>query len=356
VKSLQVSILALSGLLAFAQAHLGDKDLATQTEIDSPFAIAVDGYKALYIAVGAGGIKRVDLKNNVIVTLQLRTRLEAINSLTLDSAGNLIACEFTEDRVRKVDPRSGTVSNLAGGHRLAFSGDGGLAIDAGLRSPNFVIADRGNNIYISDAGNYRIRRVDAKTGIISTVAGSGKRDSSGDGGPALAAGLEYPNSIAIDRDGNLFIAQYGYGRGSHRIRRVDAKTGIITTVAGLAEGGISSDGDPALRSSLQSPSHLLFDPAGDLYFLDPINDRVRCIDAKTGAVRLIAGSTKGFSGDGGPANRAQLNNPSAIAIDSRGNLYVADYVNQRIRQIEKRSGIIRTVAGNGLPVRHDVKL
>jgi DNA-binding beta-propeller fold protein YncE len=349
-------VVAVSGLLAFAEPHFGEKCLATQTEIDGPSAIAVDGSKALYIAMDAGAIERVDLKSNVIVALPLKTRLEAINSLTVDSAGNLIACEFTEDRVRKIDPRSGTVSTLAGGHRLAFSGDGGLAIDAGLRSPNFVTADRANNIYISDAGNYRIRRVDAKTGIISTVAGSGKRDSSGDGGPALAAGLEHPNSIAIDRDGNLFIAQYGYGKDSHRIRRVDAHTGIITTVAGSAEAGISSDGEPALTSNLQSPSHLLFDPAGDLYFVDPVNDRIRCIDAKTRAVRPIAGSIKGFSGDGGPANRARLNNPSSIAMDSRGNLYVADYVNQRIRRIEKRSGIIHTVAGNGLPVRHDVQL
>ena len=359
---LRASLLALSLAAVSAQVggqesrpHLGDKGPATQTEINGPTAIAVGG-SALYIVEEFKSIRRVDLKSGIITTVQLRSRLEAIDSLTIDNAGNLIACEFTVDRVRKIDPRTGAVTTLAGGHRLSFSGDGGPATDAGLRSPNFAIADRSNNIYISDGGNYRIRRIDAKTGTISTVAGNGKRDSQGDGGPALAAGLEYPNSIAVDHEGNLFIAQYGYGKDSHRIRRVDARTGIIDTVAGLADADLSGAGGPALATALQSPRSLLFDSAGNLYFVDPINGRVRCIDAKTHTIRPIAGSTKGFSGDGGPANRACLNNPSSIALDSHGNLYIADYVNQRIRSVERRSGTIHTVAGNGLPVRHDVQL
>jgi NHL repeat len=126
-------------------------------------------------------------------------------------------------------------------------------------------------------------------------------------------------------------------------------------VAGSADAGLTGDGGPASLAALQSPESLLFDSAGNLYFADPVDDRIRCIDAKTHTIRTIAGSIKGFSGDGGPANRARLNNPSSIAFDSRGNLYIADYVNQRVRSVEKRSGTIHTVAGNGLPVRHDVQ-
>lgn len=180
--------------------------------------------------------------------------------------------------------------------------------------------------------------MDAQTGIIATVAGSGKRDSSGDGGSALDAGLEYPNSVAVDTDGNLFIAQYGNGRDSHRIRRVDAKTGIITTVAGVAKAGLVGDGLPAHLVNLEFSSNLFFDPMRNLCLVDGGNDRVRCIDAKTQIINTVAGSAKGFSGD----------KPSAIAMDSDGNLYFADFENHRIRRIDARSGVIQTVAGNGL--------
>jgi streptogramin lyase len=316
--------------IAFAQTpRAGDNGPATKAEINDPEAIAVDGSKTLYIAEN-GAIRRVDLKNGSITTVQSKTPLGGINSLALDTAGNLIATEHTGDRVLRIDPTSGSVTTIAGGKRNEFSGDGGPAIDAGLSGAKSVTTDAANNIYLVDFYNSRIRRVDATTGLITTVAGSGKRDSSGDGGPALDAGLEYPNSVAVDRDGNLFIAQYGYGQDSHRIRRVDAKTGIITTVA----------------ASMQSPFNLLFDRMGNLYVVD--NGRVRCIDEKTKRLKTIAGAGKGFGGDGGPAIRARLE-PSAIAMDSEGNLYIAEFARHRIRRVDARTGVIQTVAGNGLP-------
>jgi streptogramin lyase len=354
MKLFLASAVGLSLWIALAQVRVrqqrvGDNGPATKAEINDPQSIALDGTKTLYIVQGDGAVRRVDLKSGIITTVQTEISLEAISSLAMDSAGNLIATEFTVDRVRRIDPASGSVTTVAGAKRIAFSGDGGPAIDAGLSSPDFVLTDAANNVYFADLGNSRIRRVDAKTGIITTVAGSGKRDSSGDGGPALEAGLEYPNSVALDGDGNLFISQFGYGQDSHRIRRVDAKTGIITTIAGLAKAGLTGDGGPALSAGLQSPSHLLFDRMGNLYVVDPVNNRVRFIDAKTQRIKTIAGSTEGFVGDGGPAIHTRLFNPSSIAMDSEGNLYIAEFVSHRIRRVDARTGIIQTVAGNGLP-------
>jgi DNA-binding beta-propeller fold protein YncE len=327
VKLLRTFAAVLSLWIAFAQPA----PLATKAEIKDPEAIAVDGSKALYIAAD-GVIRRVDLKSGIITTVQTTTRLEPINSLTMDAAGNLIATEYTVGRVRRIDPTSGLVTTIAGSKGLEFSGDGGPAIDAGINGPHFVTTDAANNIYLVDFYSNRIRRIDARTGIIATVAGSGKRDSSGDGGPALDAGLEYPNSVAVDPDGNLFIAQYGYGPDSHRIRQVDAKTGIITTVAGLA--------------SLQSPFNLLFDRRGNLYVVD--HGRVRSIDVRTKRIKTITGSAKEPAGDGGPAIRARLE-PTAIAMDSEGNLYIAEFERHRIRRVDARTGVIQTVAGDGRP-------
>jgi sugar lactone lactonase YvrE len=326
----------------------GDNGPATKAEVNDPHALAVDG-SILYIAENTNTVRRLDLRTGVITTLQTQSKLEPIASLAVDTAGNLIVAEFTAERVRRVDPRAGTVTTVAGSGGTGFSGDGGPAINATLRRPEGVTTDRDGNIYFADIANYRIRRVDARTGTITTVAGNGNNNSDGDRGSALKAGLELPNSVAVDHDGNIFVAQYGYGQHSHRIRRIDGRTGIITTVAGMGRAGLSGDRGPAFSAGLQSPSDLLFDRTGNLYVVDPVNDRVRLIDANTKTIITVAGSTKGFGGDGGPASRARLNNPSSIALDADGNLYIAEFVNHRVRRVDARTGIIETIAGNGLP-------
>jgi DNA-binding beta-propeller fold protein YncE len=323
----------------------GDQGPATRAEINDPTAIAVDGSKTLYIVENGNVIRRVDLRTGIITTLQTKSRLEAISSLVIDTAGNLIAVEFTMDRVRRIDPRAGYVTTVAGGRKLAFSGDDGPAVNAGLNQTRDVAIDGLNNLYLADMGNGRIRRVDAQAGIITTVVGNGRRDSSGDGGPALDAGLEWPRSIAVDRDGNLFVAQLG-AEPDGRIRRIDGKTGTIRTVVGAAVGPIGNGSLLPLGSAI--PSSLLFDPLGNLYFVDG-EGRVRRNDAKTQIIQTVAGSGTGFSGDGGPAIQARLDSPSALALDSEGNLYIAEFGNHRVRRVDARTGVIQTVAGNGLP-------
>jgi sugar lactone lactonase YvrE len=331
---------------------VGDGGTAVKASINGPMAIAVDGTRFLYVVEWFGNfIRRVDLSTGLISTISTKVKLEAINNVAVDSAGDLIVTEFTANRVRKIHPQDGSVTSVAGHGEMRFSGDGGPAKIAGL-SANSITLDGAGNLYIVDAGNNRIRRVHAQTGIVSTVAGNGKQNSVGDGGPALQAGLEYPNSVAIDSSGNLYIAQFGYGPESHRIRRVDAATGIIETVAGLGKAGLRRDGGPAIQASLQYPSDLILDKDGSLYFVTVA--RIRRIDAKTKTMATVVGTTKGFAGDGGPAVNAKLNNPSSIAFDSDGNLYIAEYVNNRVRRVDAKTGIISTVAGNGLPERVDV--
>ncbi|MBI3693435.1 MAG: hypothetical protein HY238_01150 [Acidobacteria bacterium] len=187
-------------------------------------------------------------------------------------------------------------------------------------------------------------------GVIRTVAGTGTSGFSGDGGPGDRALLNLPlgsqfeefGHIAVDASGNLFIAD----KGNHRIRKLDAN-GVITTVAGTGVPGFSGDGGPATRAQINSPTGITVDRAGNVYFTDQENDRVRKIDA-SGIISTVAGNgTLGFSGDGGPATRASLGEPSAVAVDAVGNLYIADYLNDRVRRVAAQTGVITTVAGNG---------
>ena len=230
----------------------------------------------------------------------------------------------------------GTITTVAGTGDREFSGDGGPATEAELR-PLAVAVDGAGNLYIADYGNSRVRRVDAE-GTITTVAGTGDSRFSGDGGPATEAGLD-PRAVAVDGAGNLYIADYD----NHRVRRVDAE-GTITTVAGSGDEGFSGDGGPATEAGLD-PRAVAVDGAGNLYIADHRNRRVRRVDAE-GTITTVAGSgDEGFSGDGGPATEAGLD-PRAVAVDGAGNLYIADQFNRRVRRVDAE-GTITTVAGSG---------
>jgi sugar lactone lactonase YvrE len=242
----------------------------------------------------------------------------------------------------------GIITTVAGNGTAGYSGDGGPATGAELSAVTGAATDSAGNLYIADWSNHRIRKVNASTGVITTVAGNGTLGYSGDGGQATAAELCLPNGVALDSVGNLYIADWY----NNRIRKVTVSTGIITTVAGIGPtnigGGYSGDGGLATSAELDLPTNLTFDSAGNLYIADSNNHRIRKVNASTGVIATVAGNgTPGYSGDGGPATSAELNYPSDMTFDSAGNLYIADAQNERIREVNASTGVITTVAGNG---------
>jgi sugar lactone lactonase YvrE len=243
------------------------------------------------------------------------------------------------------------IATVAGTGTAGFGGDGGPAVGALLDSPTGLDVDppggataANPGLYIVDRQNNRIRRVDT-AGVITTVAGTGAPGYSGDGGPATQAQLNEPAGVALDAQGNLYIAD----TGNHRVRRVDT-SGIITTLAGTGSPGFSGDGGPAAQAQLNQPMAVVADGNAKLYVADTGNHRIRTISLGGGPIATLAGTgTAGFSGDGGPGTAAQLSAPSGLAFDPEGKgLYVADTNNHRVRLIEQ-SGVITTVAGTGVP-------
>jgi len=263
-----------------------------------------------------------------------------------DAFGNLFISETFQNRIRRVDGATGIITTVAGNGTFGFSGDGGPATNAQLAFPDGIAIDHSGNLFIVDTRNNRVRRVDAVTGIITTVAGNGSAAFSGDGGPATTASLNFSlGGVAVDGSGNLFIAD----AGNNRVRRVDAATGIITTVAGNGTFSFSGDGGPATSATLAGPFGVAVDVSGNPFIADTFNNRIRRVDAATGIITTAAGNgTFGFSGDGGLATSATLGGPFGVAVDCSGNVFIADTSNNRIRRADAATGIITTVAGNGL--------
>jgi sugar lactone lactonase YvrE len=266
------------------------------------------------------------------------------HGLAADFFGNLYIADSFNSRVRRVDRRTGRIRTVAGNGNVGFSGDGGPATAAQLSFPDAVALDRAGNLYIGDA-NGHVRKVNEETGIITTVAGGGTQ--TGENVPATEAQLNNPFGIAVDSTGDIYISD----SSNFRVRRVNHRTGIIETIAGIGGGfaGSSGDGGPAIQAALAVPTGLAFDHSGNLYIAELEGSSVRRIDRRTGIITTIAGHhSPGFSGDGGPATQAQFGNLTALTFDPRGNLYVADSNNQRVRRIDRRTGIVTTVAGTGV--------
>jgi uncharacterized protein (TIGR03437 family) len=260
--------------------------------------------------------------------------------ITFDKAGNLYIADSSNSRIRKVD-KNGNITTFAGTGDFGFFGDGGAATAAGLNRPYGMAFDSAGNLYIADTYNDSIRKVTASTGLISTIAGF-MEGFGGDGGPASGASLDTPTALAFDSAGNLYIAD----TLNNRIREVTTD-GNINTIVGIGNAADFGDGGAAINASLNSPTGVALDGAGNLYIADSASHRIRKV-TPDGTITTIAGNGNGgFQGDGGPATQASLFYPKNIVVDpSSGNLYIGDYLNSRIRVVTP-DGNINTVAGNG---------
>jgi sugar lactone lactonase YvrE len=384
----------------------GDGGAAISAQLSYPSGVAVDAAGNLFIAdMWNQRIRKVDPAGTITTVAgggsdglgdggsAMSAQLSYPSGVAVDAAGNLFIADTENHRIREVDA-AGTITTVAGNGSVGFSGDGGPAISASLflhedcgmyctYRPNAGVAvDAAGNLFIADAVNDRIRKVDT-AGTITTVAGNGLAGFSGDGGPAISAQLSDPSGVAVDATGNLFIAE-----GNRRIRKVDpagtittvvgsatsvwltasgvaadaagnlfiadAKNqrirevdtaGTITTVAGTGSAGFSGDGGPATRAQLSYPSGVAVDAAGNLFIAERDNARIRKVDP-AGTITTVAGGGSDGLGDGGPAVSAQLSDPSGVAVDAPGNLFIADAWNQRIRKVDT-AGTITTVAGTG---------
>ncbi|OQW93914.1 MAG: hypothetical protein BWK79_08640, partial [Beggiatoa sp. IS2] len=260
--------------------------------------------------------------------------------VAVHSDGSLYIADTGNSRIRKVDT-NGTITTVAGNGVASYSGDSGPATSASLASPQGIAVDNSGNLYIADTNNHRIRKV-STSGIITTVAGTGNWGYSGDSGPAISASLASPQGIAVDSSGNLYIAD----TNNHRIRKVDTG-GTITTVAGTNVAGYNSDGILAINAYLASPEGVTVGSGGDLYIADTYNHRIRKVDTG-GTITTVAGTGYANSNnDGIPATNAYLYHPQGIAVDTAGNLYIADTGNNRIRKVDT-GGTITTVAITGI--------
>lgn len=244
-----------------------------------------------------------------------------------------------------VSAAPGDISTVAGNGSGAFSGDDGPAVSASIRYPQAIALDTLGNLFITDLVNQRIRRVDVVTGIMTTIAGTGSSNYNGDGIPAVTAQLNYPDGVAVAPNGDVYIADFT----NQRVRRIDAETDLISTVAGTGVAGFDGDG-PATTKRLNDPVHVFFEASGDLLIADVTNERIRRLDLATGLINTVAGTgTAGYNGDDIPATSAHLNQPTGVVSDGEGNIYFADQQNQRIRMIDASTGLISTLAGDGTP-------
>lgn len=251
------------------------------------------------------------------------------HGIALDTQGNLFIADHWNRCVRRVATGTGIITTVAGNGDAGFNGDGGAATSSSINGPAFVAVDMLANLFVSDLHNLRVRRVALNTGVITTVAGNGEDAFTGDGGPATSASIRNPEGVLIDRFGDMFIADLN----NHVIRRVSA--GIITTVAGNGVQGFSGDGGMATSASLNRPTGIVVTPdTGDLFIADNYNHRVRKVSRETGVITTVAGNgMQIFSGDGGAATSASMDSPMGMALDRDGNLYVSDFYNNRVRRI-----------------------
>ncbi|MEZ4365579.1 MAG: DUF4215 domain-containing protein [Kofleriaceae bacterium] len=373
----RIRVIRTSGLIETragdgSAGFAGDGAAATSARLARPFGLLLDDDGQVIVAERDGHrVRTVDPETELIRTLAgdgsagyldsddgaSSARFQLPSGLARDAAGRVYVADAANQRIRRIDPVDGSVVTVAGSGLLGFAGDGGPAGLARLSSPQGVGIGPDGALYIADSTNNRIRRVDPDTDIITTVAGSSTL-AMGDGGPATAAGLTSPRGLAFDAAGNMYIAE----SARHRIRRVDVDSGVITTVAGIANGGLgaySGDGGLAIAAELDTPVGVAFGPDGLLYIADSGNGLIRRIDGD-GVIRRVAGSPplvgplpvdccKPGDGDGDAALGSWLATPTAVALDADGDLFIADSASGRVRRVDHATGVITSIAGSTMP-------
>jgi len=341
------------------QGYGGDGGAGTSAELYSPSGVAVDSGGNVYIADTANCvIRKVAASTGIISTYAgnhtcgyagdggsaTSAELASPYNLALDGSGNLYIADTNNNVIREVTASTGFIHTIAGTgpSNGGYAGNGGLATSAKLSAPSGVAIDPSGDVYIADGGNCVVREVTASNGIINTVAGNGTCGYSGDAGQATSAKLWVVSDVALDSNGNLYIASFDRTRSGccrwiisqSRIREVTSSTGIINTIAGTATSGYTGNGGPATSAELGEPWGLAVDSTGNVYIGDSSAAAVREIVASTGIINTVAGNgSSGYSGDGGQATGAELNFPAGVAVDVAGNIYVADESNNRVRAV-----------------------
>jgi hypothetical protein len=332
-----------------AGGHSGDGGPALQATLNEPFHCDVDALGNLYIAESASHcIRKVDLKTGIITTVAgsgkkgyadgVKAAEATFNepyAVVVSKQRDLYIVDRLNAVVRKVDGQTGIVRTVAGNGTKGYSGDGGLGHLAMLKEPNDCCFDGQGGLLIADVGDWRIRRLDLATGIITTFAGTGRpktipdRGQRGDGGPAAKAVLVGARAVCVDGPGNTYICE----REGSSIRKVTTD-GVITTIAGTGQQGYAGDGGAARQALFKGPKGIRCDKDGHLYVVDTENHAIRKIDARTNIVTTVAGGRKGTGGDGGPATQAGLDRPHGCIVDAAGVLYIADSNNHRVRMVK----------------------
>ena len=329
--------------------------VATATGIGNVSDVVVDGAGNSYLVSRvASGVLKVDASGHVTRYagtgvpgfsgdggLAVDAQFYSPQGISIDSAGNIYVADARNHRIRRVDAVTGVITTVAGNGSPSFSGDNGPAIGAALNNPSAVHVDVFGNILIADEVNYRLRKIDT-SGVITTIAGNGTYAFAGDGGLAVDASIQSPRGLTADSDGNVLIAD----ANSRRVRKVDASTGLISTIAGSGVFGSGGDGDLATDAYLSDAYDVAVDSQNNIFIAERSGARIRRVDSTTNIISTVAGTTSGFGGDGGPAVAANLNQPEGVAVDLAGNLYITEAQNRRLRRVDA-AGVINTLAGDG---------
>lgn len=371
IVALLIAIPCLSQETGSASRLLGGTEsgaMAVSTSINGPTALAVDKLGHLFVVESEEDrVLRIDLGTGIIAPVAGKRRNERCRegdgglavdaclkyptSLATDSSGNLLIAEMP-GRVRKVDAATGLISTIAGGGQNRKA-EGIAALSADFGDIDGIAVDAKDNLFVASNELEEIFKVDRISGTVSRFAGNGRRGYSGDGGLAVEASFNFGSTISLDAEGNLLIGDYE----NCRIRQVGSVSGVVTTIA--VTGHLATDGS-CVVSNLKAeplPTDPVADRTGNVYFVEGAMDVVKRIDAETLSITTYAGTgAKGFRGDNDPANEAFLNNPSGLAVDEEGNVFIAEFVNNRIRRVDAKTGIIITVGGDGLPHRVDVMM